>query len=158
MPPYQFRFAAVQRVREAHRDDARGQLAQAFEAVEKLESERVRLEKELAATRSRMASAAAASPLDVNQLLDAQRYELVVKNQLSDLGQKRRLVEAEVERRRGLVAAAEQQVKVMEKLDAAARREHTAAEARQESRAMDEVAGIQWTRSQAPTNPTEPAA
>ena len=42
--------------------------------------------------------------------------------------------------------------------DAAARREHAAAEARRDNGLMDEVAGVQWARSQATSDRNEPAA
>lgn len=147
MAPYRFKLESVRRVRQARRDGLRGELADAYTAAEKLADERRRVGRELAAVRARLAEASRSPQLDVNRLLDAQRYELILKAQLQDLANKEAMVAQEIERRRDAVAEAEREVKVTDALDRAGRERHRTEAARAESKQMDELAGVLWTRN-----------
>src|SRR3954463_14922923 len=85
MSKYRFRLETLQKVREAHRDQQRASLAEAFRAEQVLAENRVQLiaeEQELLALKR---TASEGRYLDVNRLLEAQRYELLLKAQGQEL-------------------------------------------------------------------------
>ena len=55
--------------------------------------------------------------LDVNRLLEAQRYELLLKAQSQELAKQAMLLAAETERRRQMLVEADREVRVLELLD-----------------------------------------
>lgn len=140
MPPYRFRLEPIRRLRQSERDDLRGQLADAYRAAEVLGQQSASVARELDELRVYQRDETGSKGVNVNHLLEAQRYELVLKGQQSALAQKAKLVEAEIERRRDAVALAERRVKTFDKLEekqqAAQRLEAERAIAKQ----MDETA------------------
>ena len=60
--------------------------------------------------------------LDVNRLLEAQRYELLLKAQSQELAKQAILLAAETERRRQMLVEADREVRVLELLDERHRR------------------------------------
>src|SRR5262245_39194415 len=93
-------------LREAARDERRAQLAQAREAADKLRIEAERMAQELVELRAFAAVQSGKAAVDVDRLLEAHRYELVLRQSEQTLAGQRQLVEAEVEKRRlALVAA-----------------------------------------------------
>ncbi|MEM6330039.1 MAG: flagellar FliJ family protein [Planctomycetota bacterium] len=134
LPPFQ--LETVRRVRQSRRDELRGELA----------DEAARVEAELAATQQRLSADVRSPSFDVGRVLESQRYELLLKSQLSDLQKKGELVEQEVDRRRQAVVGAEQDVKALDLLEDRQRQRHTLQEARREQAEMDEIAGVLTTR------------
>lgn len=142
MPPYRFRLQPVRRLRELSRDEARRELADAFRAAETLAEQRFSIEAELTELRESATNLAGAKQMNVNALLDTQRYELILKGQIQQLDRKAELVEQEIERRRQAVVVAEQSVKVLDALERSGEEKHRAEETRQETKQMDEIAGV----------------
>jgi flagellar export protein FliJ len=140
MARFQFRLQGLLALREADRDEKRSQLAQAWEAAEKLRGEAERMDQELADLRA-LARQAAAGAVDVDRLVETHRYELVLRAQQKTLVGQRQLVDAEVEKRRLALVAADQDVRVLEKLREAQLERHRKAEERVEMKRLDEVAG-----------------
>ena len=146
MAKYTFRLETLQKVRKATRDQCRSALAEAFRAAEVLAANRDELTAEQTELRNLQRSAVAARYLDVNRLLEAQRYELLLKVRGEELAKQTALLAAEIERRRQVLVEADREVRVLELLDERHRRDHKRRQARQESRQLDEVALSQWCR------------
>jgi flagellar export protein FliJ len=140
MAKYQFRLETLQKVREARRSQQRAALAEAFRAEQVLASNRADLEAEAAELREVQRSAAAGRYLDVNRLLEAQRYELLLKARGLELAKQATLLAAETERRRQALVEADRDVRVLERLDERKRREHDRRTQRLEVKQLDEVA------------------
>ena len=140
MAKYKFRLATLQKVREARRDRERAALAEAFRAEQVLADRRAELAAEAAELQTLQRSAVAGPLLDVNRLLEAQRYELVLKAQAMELAQKEAMLAVETERRRQLLIEADRDVRVLERLDERHLGEHRRREQRLEVKQLDEVA------------------
>src|SRR3954464_2471102 len=85
MSKYRFRLNTLQKVREIHRDQQRSSLAEAFRAEQVLAENRAELVVEEQELRELQRSATNGQYLDVNRLLEAQRYELLLKAQSQEL-------------------------------------------------------------------------
>jgi len=145
MAKYRFRLETLRKVREANRNLARAALGEAFRAAEVLTAKRAELTAEQAELRDVQRSAAAGRYLDVNRLLEAQRYELLLKAHGEELAKQTALLSAEIERRRQNLVEADRDVRVLELLDERHRREHNRRQARLETRQLDESALRQWS-------------
>ncbi len=144
MAKYKFRLNTLQKVREAHRDQQRASLAEAFRAEQVLAENRAELVEEERELRELQRSAANGQYLDVNRLLEAQRYELLLKAQGQELAKQAILLAAEAERRRQTLVEADREVRVLELLDERHRRAHDREEQRAETKRLDDVATVRW--------------
>src|SRR5687767_6456533 len=117
MARYKFRLATLQKVREARRDRDRAALAEAFRAEQVLADRKAALSAEAVELQTLQRSAVASPVLDVNRLLEAQRYELVLKARSADLAQQQTMLALETERRRQQLIEADRDVRVLERLD-----------------------------------------
>jgi flagellar protein FliJ len=149
MAKYEFRLKTLQKVREARRDECRAVLAEAFRAEQILKDKRRELAQEQAELRDLRRSAAGGRYLDVNKLVEAQRYELLLKLQEQELAKQAMLLEAETERRRLALVEADRDVRVLEILDERQRREYVQQTRRHETKQLDEAAAVRW-----PAQPT----
>jgi flagellar protein FliJ len=144
MAKYTFRLETLQKVREAHRDQQRASLAEAFRAEQVLAENRAELVAEEHELRELQRSATDGKYLDVNRLLEAQRYELLLKAQSQELAKQAILLSAETERRRHTLVEADREVRVLELLDERHRRAHGRDEQRAETKRLDDVATVRW--------------
>ncbi|TWT77220.1 flagellar biosynthesis chaperone [Posidoniimonas polymericola] len=140
MSAYRFRLEPVRRLREARRDELRGQLADAFRAAEVVSGERQKVLQELRVIRAREQAIARDTNLSISSMVEHQRYELVLQGQAAALAEKLKLVEDEVERRRQLVAEADREVRTLDKLEDRQRETHRVDQQRAEAKAMDATA------------------
>lgn len=140
MARYKFRFETLQKLREARRDQERAALAEAFRAEQILAEHRAANAAEQEATRGLQREAAAGRYLDVNRLLEAQRYELVLKAREQELARQKELLAIETERRRQAVVEADREVRVLELLDERHRRQHRRQAEKLEIKQLDEAA------------------
>jgi flagellar export protein FliJ len=136
-----FPLATLLKLRESVRDERRRHLAEALRADELAQARIDELERELADLRQEFRTASEAGPLNVDRLLDAQRYELLLEFEQAMIEQKRAQVAEEIEKRRAALVLADRDVRALEIL-----RERQVARARQEeqkaeNRELDEVAG-----------------
>jgi flagellar FliJ protein len=144
MKHFRFRLQTLRRLREIHRDEQRERLATALEAERIL----ARQQEALAAESAELAGAQRrllhAGPLDVNQLLTAQRYQLSLEAQRRAAADQSVRLADEVERRRQAAVEADREVRVLDKLEEAQRRNYAQAAQRQEVKRMDEIASTRW--------------
>jgi flagellar FliJ protein len=145
MGKYKFRLATLQKVREAHRDRERAALAEAFRAEQVLADRRKELTAEAEELQNLQRSAVAGPLLNVNRLLEAQRYELVLKARSAELAQQQAMLAVETERRRQQLIEADREVRVLERLDERHHQEHRRREQRIEVKQLDEVASRRST-------------
>jgi flagellar export protein FliJ len=139
MARYEFRLKSLEKVRSARRDQCRGALADAFRAQAVL----AQTQHELAAEQQELrnyARQASEGILDVNRLLDAQRYELVLKAREQEFTRQEALLATETELRRTALVEAEREVRALALLDQRQRRAHAIHERRREAKQLDEAA------------------
>ena len=146
MSKYQFRLETLRRLRIAHRDQQRSALADGYRAEEILAERAAELADEQASLRELQRSALGDRYLDVNQLVEVQRYETVLKTNEQQLAEQSTRLAIEVERRRQAVIEADRAVRVLDKLDEQHRDQHRRKAQRQETKQLDEVAITQWQR------------
>lgn len=144
MAKYRFRLETLQKVREAHRDQQRASLAEAFRAEQVLAEKRAQLAIEEQAMRELKRLATEGQYLDVNRLVEAQRYELVLKAQSQELAKQAMLLAAETERRRQILVEADREVRALELLDERHQRAHAIEEQRADTKRLDEAALQRW--------------
>jgi flagellar FliJ protein len=140
MAKFKYRMATLLRLRESARDERRIQLAQAYRAEEMLRSRQQQVAEELVALAGRIRTAAGPGAVDVDRLLDAQRFELVLKARQQQLAAQQEQIRAETQRRRQALVEANREVQVLEKLRERQFQRWRDEENRRETRRLDEVA------------------
>ena len=140
MAKFKFRLATLLQLREVTRDECRTELAQAYRADEIVEQEQERIKAEAAELENESRSAASPGQLDVDRLLEARRYCLVLGAQQRNVATQREAIAEEIERRRGKLVEANRDVRVLEELRDRQQRRHRDNENRLEVKALDEVA------------------
>jgi flagellar export protein FliJ len=146
MPKYKFRLETLRNVRQARRDERRIALAEAFQAGDLLDERQAELAAEQTELRTLQRSAGSGRFLDVNRLLEAQRYELVLKVRGQEIANQRALLETETERRRQALVEADRDVRALQLLDERQRREHQRQARRAEYKQLDETAAQRHIR------------
>jgi flagellar export protein FliJ len=140
MPPFRFRLATLLRLREANRDEKRLLLADAQRAEQIVTDRIVDIDRQLAGIRGASADASQPGPVNVDTLMEMQRYELLLKAERSTAEQQRQVVAAEVLRRRETLLAADREVRVLEKLREGQQQRHRQEEDRLDHKRLDEIA------------------
>lgn len=141
MRKFHFRLATLLRLREAARDERRSQLAEAYLAEQKLNEHRAQIAAEADALRQRYGRAMSPGALDVDHLLDAHRFQLLLGAQLKGIDDQAAKLAAEIEKRRQALVAADREVRVLEKLKETRLQRHRQEEQLAEMKVLDEVAG-----------------
>lgn len=140
MPKFRFRFAALVRLREAVRDERRTELAEACLLENQLLARKAAASVELGSLKQGNLAALASGPVDVDRLVWAHRYELALLDQLRAIADEQAALAAELEKRRLALAAAETEVRTLEKLHDKQRARHLEEEWRSEAKALDDAA------------------
>jgi flagellar FliJ protein len=146
MAKFKFRLATFLRLREAARDERRAELAEAYRADDLLQERLEHVGRELGWLQAQWRRVSAPGTVDVDQLVEAGRYQLLLKAQQSQLDRQREAVAAEIERRRQALVDANRNVRVLEKLRQNQAQRHRQEENRQEIKQLDEVAGQRAAR------------
>jgi len=148
MAKFKFRLATLLRLRETARDQRREELAEAYRADDLLREQLARTEQEIGWLRGQCRRAAAPGTVNVDQLVEAQRYEVVLKARQKQLQGQREQIGAEIERRRQALVVANRNVRVLEKLREHQARRHREVENRREIKQLDEAAGLLAVREE----------
>ncbi|MHB8899074.1 MAG: flagellar export protein FliJ [Thermoguttaceae bacterium] len=141
MSKFKFRLATLLRLRESARDQRRSQLAEAYRAEETIAEQHRRLSDDLADLMRLCREVSSPGQLNLDRLLNARRYELMLRAEQRSLEQKREAIHAEVERRRESLVAANRAVRVLELLRDRQHEEHREHERVRQIKELDEVAG-----------------
>src|SRR5436190_21347454 len=131
MAKHRFRLQTLKKVRKASRDQQRASLAEAYRAEQILEENRTQIVNEQSALRELQRSATDGKYLNVNRVLEVQRYELLLKAQEQELAKQAVLLAAESERRRQVLVERDRDVRVLELLDERHREAHRRDEQRE---------------------------
>jgi flagellar FliJ protein len=150
MAKFKFRLATLLRLRNAARDERRGQLAEAYRADEIIQDKQRQLAEELDAIGRQQREASGPGPIDVDRLLSDQRYAFLLAAQQGHTERQRVLLAAELERRRQLLMEANREVRVLEKLEERQRDRHQEEENRREIKQVDEIAQRRAAPEEAP--------
>lgn len=139
MSRFRFRLATLVKLREGLRDERRAELAQALEAREVLNQRIAEVESELTALKEDCRAVVSVGAVQVDHLLDASRYELVLRSQQATYAQYGTTLDEEIARRRAALVAADRDVRVLEKLRETQLQRHRSEEARAEAKLLDEI-------------------
>jgi len=140
MNKYRFRLETVKKLRVVHRDQQLAALADGYRAEQILAERQAALADEAAGIRELQRSALASPYTNVNQLVDAQRYDSLLQAQEKHFAEQSARLAIEVERRRLAAVEADRGVRVLEKLDDRRRADHRREQERWENKQLDEVA------------------
>ena len=141
MATFQFRLATLLRLREADRDERRAQLSDAQQAEAIVAGRIGEMDREIGAIRQLGQLAAAPGKVDVDQLLDMQRYEMQLKIERAATEDQRQKIAQEVERRLERAIAADREVRILEKLRETQLAKHRSEEEKTDQKRFDELAG-----------------
>ena len=147
MAQFQFRLATLLRLRELARDERRLQLAEALRLIDQLRSRCEEIEAML--RDNQRLQAPATGPLDADRLLNATRYELVLRAEQRALQVQEASLAAEVEKRREALVAANREVRSLELLREKQRERHAEQEEQFARKDLDEIAVGRYAREDA---------
>jgi flagellar FliJ protein len=148
MPSFRFRLDTLLRLRLADRDARRADLAKAQRAEDALLAQAAALVREQQETVDLSRRLALPGAGDVDRLIAAHRYELVLKARSHQLAGQIEQVRAEVERRRAVLVEADRQVRVLQKLREKQQSAHTQREDKLAQKILDEQAAIGFLRQE----------
>jgi len=143
---FKFRLQTLMRIREQTRDERRAQLADALRVDVELERQQNELKQELA--ESRLLAHPTLGSIDVDRVLESQRYEMLLGVKMAALTEQRNHVAKEIEQRRLALVEADREVRVLEKLRETQLERFKAEEQQIDQRRLDEVATIGHYRQQ----------
>jgi flagellar export protein FliJ len=138
---FNFRLATLLKLRESTRDERRNHLALAYRAEAMVVDELQRVDGEMESLRRRVQAAVGPGEINVDAVINAQRFELVLKARKQHAIQQQELVKAEIERRRQSLVEADREMKTLEKLRRRHHERWLAEENLQDINRLDEAAG-----------------
>ena len=142
MAEFKFQLTTLLRLRETTRDERRAELAAAYRADQVLQRQLARLVAELEELKAAARRAAGPGRVNVEQLVEAQRYQRTIESRQCQVNEERAALAAEIERRRQALLAAEREVRTLEKLRETRHARHRQDENRREIKQLDEVATL----------------
>jgi len=148
---FRFRLETLLRLRLADRDQRRAELVKAQRAEDTLLAQAEALAREQTQTHELSRNLASPGAADIDRLIAAHRYELVLRTKAQQLAGQIQQVKTEVERRRQVLVEADRQVRVLEKLREKQQAAHTIREEKHEQKELDEQALVGFTRREVPT-------
>ena len=146
MSKFKFRLATLLRLREATRDERRAALAEAYRVDDVLRERIGGMQAELDRLKNQCRRIAGPGDVDIDQLVEAQRYEVGLRAQQNQLTRQRKAVAEEIERRRQALLEADREVRVLEKLRDKQAALHLHEQQRRDVKRLDEVAQQQAMR------------
>jgi flagellar protein FliJ len=150
MSKFIFRLSTLLRLREHTRDERRAALAEAYRIDEMLCRHIERIRSDLDRLRGDCRATAAPGQVNVDHLVAAERYEVALRSQQTQLERQRETVAAEIDRRRQSLIEADREVRALEKLRDKLAEEHCHEQERRDALRLDEVGQQQAMREVAP--------
>jgi flagellar FliJ protein len=142
MARFKFRLATLLKLRESARDERRTELAQAYQADDVVGGHLQQVHDELGALKNQRREAAGPGAVDIDRLIEAQRYEVILKARQRQMNEQRARLAAEIERRRVALLAANREVRILEKLRDRQTEQFLQAENRLDIKRLDEIARL----------------
>lgn len=146
MLPFRFRLATLLRLREGDRDERRTQLADAERAEDIVRARIVEIDRELGRLCGAAARLSQPGLVNVDELMEIERFELLLAAERQAAVGQHQLVAAEVERRREVLVAADREVRVLERLRETQHDRHRQDSDRRDRKQMDETATQAFAR------------
>ncbi len=146
MANFRFRLATLLRLRDRVRDERRRLLAEAQVAEDALAERLAQVAEDLDDLKHQHRLATAEGRVDIDRVLSAQRYELVLQLEENLIQQQSATLEAEITNRRQTLIEADRDVKVLEKLRERQHERFREKEYRRKTEEFDDVAGHQYWR------------
>ncbi len=143
MAAFRFRLATLLRLRESARDERRAKLGEAYAAEAKLLGRRDEINQEQGEIKRRHRGPGVGL-VNVDQLLTADRYDVVLKAELMIIEQKHKLLQEEIEKRRQALVAADREVRLLEKFREKLEERHRLHQLSLDDKQMDEIAARMW--------------
>ncbi|MEM9586021.1 MAG: flagellar export protein FliJ [Planctomycetota bacterium] len=143
--PFHFRFESILKLREQTRDEAGRAVAQANEAIAKIDSQAASIAAEQQQLRDQ-GTTGRIGKVSVDSLLTQGRYGLQLEADLANLSNTRQQLLAELSRRQEVLTAAEADVKRYERLRERAQSEFHAQQQKKDQHEMDEAAQRAYLR------------
>ena len=141
MARFNFRLKTLMKIREATRDERALNLAEAVKAEQTLDAQASQFHGQVHDLQQEYRNLTQERMVDVDRLLDVQRYQQILRAQREDLLQKKAMVTTEVQRRRQLLLEADQEVRVLEKFREKKWQRFQVEEKKIVQKELDEVAG-----------------
>ena len=141
MAKFSFRLQTLLKLRKATRDKRLSRLTEAYRASDVLQQRLGEVQDDLRKLKGQTLREAEPGTINVDQLLDAHRYELVLNAHKHGISQQQEAVDAETDQRRQALLAADRQVRVLETLREKQVDRHRHEENRKQQKEMDEIAG-----------------
>ena len=142
MSQFKFRLRSIQALRERERDAAADSYRQARLAISKLEEEVARVLNEHAAQNPTLETIQ--GNINTQRLLEVQRYQMHLMQQVEQLRSQIQMVEVEAEKRRLLLVKREQAVHAMQNLQDRQQLEWETANQVRAQIALDEWSGFRY--------------
>ena len=142
MARFTFRLTALLRLRESRRNECRAALAEAYRVDEVLLKQVETIGRELDALRKFCRITLTSKVVNVDRLVEAQRYELIARAQQQRLVEQRQQVAQEIKHRRQALVEADREVRVLEKL-----RERSSSSSAATRRSTRRSGWMKWPRS-----------
>lgn len=144
MPPFRFRLETLKKIHESTRDERRRHLLEAQQAHDTLQTRLDELRNDLVGAKQLTSQTLSGGTVNVDRLLDDQRYELVLLAEQQMIRQQSKSVAEEIDRRRQTLVAADREVRVLERLRETQKERHDAETALREQQVIDEVATLRY--------------
>jgi flagellar export protein FliJ len=140
MARFQFRLATLMKLRKEARNLRRTELNRAQEAAATLAERRADVDSRIAQLASQVRGAVGPGTIDLEPMIQAQRYQAVLQAERHALDDQAAVVAEEVQRRHTAVVAADREVRILEKLHDRQAARHREEELKEETRQLDEAA------------------
>jgi flagellar FliJ protein len=140
MPKFKFRLATLMRLRENTRDERRSELAEAYRVDDLIKQRIESLVAEMDSLKTQRRATAGPGTVDVDSLVEAQRYEAALKTQQAQFKEQRQAIAGEIQSRQQRLVEANREVRVLEKLREKQLDKYRKEENRREAKVLDEVA------------------
>jgi flagellar export protein FliJ len=142
MSSFRFRLTSIMRLRVRERDKAAQALQQAQLAKQKLLDQIASLEHEIQ-EQAAFRGQASLGQVDIQRLLDVQRYQMNLLEEIRSIRGNVGLIEQEISKRRAKLVVCEQGVKALEKLEENNRAAWQAEQSQRTQASLDEWASFQ---------------
>ena len=140
MARFRYRLASLLKLREATRDERRAELAEAYRADNLLKERIGNIDAEMESLKNRQRSTVTPGVVDVDLLVESQRYEVTLKTEKAHFEQQRQTIAEEIDRRQQRLIEATREVRVLEKLKETQLERHRKEELKREGKILDEAA------------------
>lgn len=150
MTKFRFRLQTLVKLREAERERRQQQLAEALRAEQILRGQIEQVQQELAEIQHQTRQLTGPGQVNVDSVLQTNRYELQLRAQLTLLRRQLSQLADEVQRRRAALLESDRQVRVLEKLRERKREEFDKLELQAEAKLLDEVSQRSYFRAGEP--------